>query len=476
MGKKRKAGLGSIHLRKDGRWEGRYVIGYDEAGLPKTKNVLAKTKTECQQKLRKLKEECGGAIKSEKLKADMRFGDWMDYWYQNHSKPRLRPSTQQEYEIRIYQHIIPQLGSIPLNQLSQDDLQQFYNYLKKSGRLRKTELYGEGLSDRTVRGCHITCRTALDKAVKDKLIRLNPAEGRKLPSVKKKEMQVLTREEMQRFLIQAREDGYFELFLMDLSTGLRRGELLALQWDDLNFETGELRITKQVSRVRGKLTVSEPKTKAAIRTLILPPAILEMLRVYKSNFNSRWMFPSPKKEDSPLDPASVRKRLCKTLERAGCKRVRFHDLRHTFATIALEYGMDVKTLSTVIGHNSVATTLNIYAHITDDMRATAAVNIDRGIAKQEQTEMPAEKTAPQKTETDFVATKGQRRKPGTGCLSQIGEHLWEGKYSPRGPDGKKRHGNVYAHTREECEEKLKVLIQEMKAELAAEREQLKKVA
>lgn len=172
----------------------------------------------------------------------------------------------------------------------------------------------------------------------------------------------------------------------------------------------------------------------------------------------------------------MRKRLFKTLERAGCKKVRFHDLRHTFATIALEYAMDVKTLSTVIGHNSVATTLNIYAHITDDMRATAAVNIDRGIAKQEQTEMPAKKATPEKSETDFVATKGQRRKPGTGCLSQIGEHLWEGKYSPRGPDGKKRHGNVYAHTREECEEKLKVLIQEMKAEIAAEREQLKKVA
>ena len=400
----------------------------------------------------------------------------MDYWYQNHSKPRLRPSTQQEYEIRIYQHIIPQLGNIPLNQLSQDDLQQFYNYLKKSGRLRKTELYGKGLSDRTVRGCHITCRTALDKAVKDKLIRLNPAEGCKPPSVKKKEMQVLTREVMQRFLIQAREDGYFELFLMDLSTGLRRGELLALQWDDLNFNTGELRITKQVSRVQGKLTVSEPKTKAAIRALILPSTILEMLRVYKSTVKSKWMFPSPKKEDSPLDPASGRKRLCKSLEKAGCKKVRSHDLRHTFATTALEYGMDVKTLSTVIGHNSVSTTLNIYAHITDDMRATAAVNIDRGIAKQEQAKIPSKKATPEKSETDFVAIKGQRRKPGTGCLSQIGEHLWEGKYSPRGPDGKKRHGNVYAHTREECEEKLKVLIQKMKAEIAAEREQLKKAA
>ena len=138
--------------------------------------------------------------------------------------------------------------------------------------------------------------------------------------------------------------------------------------------------------------------------------------------------------------------------------------------------MDVKTLSTVIGHNSVSTTLNIYAHITDDMRAAAAANIDRGIAKQEQTKQSEKKKAQEKPMTDFVATKRQRRKPGTGCVSQIGEHLWEGKYSPRGPDGKKRNGNVYAHTREECEERLKVLIQEMKAEIVAEREQMKKAA
>ena len=288
-------------------------------------------------------------------------------------------------------------------------------------------------------------------------------------------MQVLTREEMQRFLIQAKEDGYLELFLLDLATGLRRGELLALQWSDLNFDTGELRVTKQICRINGKLVISEPKTKASVRTLLLPPTILDMLKAHKAATHSRWMFPSPKIADVPLDPAAVRKRLSRILTLAGCKHVRFHDLRHTFATTSLEYGMDVKTLSTIIGHNSVATTLNIYAHITDDMRAKAAASIDRGIAKQEQIIPPARKPASENMAV-FTAVKGQRRKQGTGCVSQLGDHLWEGKYSPRGPDGKKRSGNVYAHTREECEEKLKALIQKMKAELAAERERARRAS
>lgn len=124
MSKKRRAGQGSVHLRKDGRWEGRYVIGYNDKGLPKTKNVLAKTKSECQQKLKALIKENSEGSGPCLLKADMRFGDWLDYWYQNHAKPRLRPNTQQEYEVRIYRHIIPMLGDIPLDRLSPNDLQR----------------------------------------------------------------------------------------------------------------------------------------------------------------------------------------------------------------------------------------------------------------------------------------------------------------------------------------------------------------
>ena len=214
MARKRKAGDGTVRQRKDGRWEGRIVIGYDDNGYPKTKNVLAKTKKECVEKLQKLKEECGG-LKPEKVRSEMPFGDWLTYWYENHSKPKIRPTTQETYESRIRLHIIPELGGIPLNKLTQNDLQQFYGRLKKSGRKRFTDKYGEGLSDRMVRMCHATCRSALEKAVQDGLIRVNPAIGCKLPPKKAREMQVLTREELQRFLIQAKFEGYYEVFLLD---------------------------------------------------------------------------------------------------------------------------------------------------------------------------------------------------------------------------------------------------------------------
>ena len=121
MAKRRKRGEGSVHLRKDGRWEGRVVIGYDDKGLPITKNVLAKTKTECVEKLKKLQETCGEKP-AEKLKPDMTFGEWIDFWYQNYSKPKLRPTTQASYEGAIYKHIIPALGKIPLSELTSNHL------------------------------------------------------------------------------------------------------------------------------------------------------------------------------------------------------------------------------------------------------------------------------------------------------------------------------------------------------------------
>ena len=471
MAKRRKHGDGSVYLRKDGRWEGRMVVGYDEKGLPKTKNVLAKTKTECAAKLRALRERLTPPA-PEVPKTDLSLGNWLDHWYQDYKKANLRPNTQLSYERRIYQHIIPALGSIQLDKLTTVDIQQFYTGLKQSGRLLRRELYGEGLSDQTVRGIHTTLHAALDKAVEEKLIFRNPADSCKLPPVKSREMKVLAPDEIQRLLIQAREDGCYELLLLELSTGLRRGEILALQWDDLNLRTGTLRVERQVHRVRGELVVSPPKTKAGNRTVLLPAPVLKVLKAYQKTVHSRWMFPSPVKDDSPLDPAAVRKRLQTVLERAECKRLRFHDLRHTFATASLEHGMDIKTLSTIIGHVSSTTTLNTYTHVTDAMRQNAADKIDRGIGRIEP--KSRKEAAPQKpAPSTFQARKGQRRKPGTGCVSQINGHLWEGRYSPI-VNGRRMARNVYAKTEAECEKKLAALIREMKAEIAAEKDRAKR--
>ena len=471
MGKRRPSDDGMVRKREDGRWEGRIVVGHDEKGLPKTKNVLAKTKSECSAKLKALKASLQEQ-KPEKPKWDMTFGTWLDHWYQRECKPQIRPKTQADYENRIYQHIIPELGSIPLAKLTAADLQQFYNRLKEGGRLLRVEQYGPGLSVRMVKSCHVTCRMALDQAVAQGLILKNPALSCKAPVTRPKEMQVLTGEEIQRLLIQAKEDGCFELLLLELTTGLRRGEILALRWDDLDFRTGTLRVERQVQRIRGKLVVSQPKTRASSRSILLPTPVLKILEQYRQSVTSRWMFPSPRKGDSPRDPTAVRKKLSAVLKRAGCPAARFHDLRHTFATSALEHGMDVKTLSTVIGHVSSTTTLNVYAHITDEMRQKAADKIDRAITG---TEPPHEETPKPSGRTSFQPVKGKYRKPGTGCISQINDHLWEGRYSPK-INGRRMSRNVYAKTEAECEAKLAELIREMKAEIAAGKERKKRTA
>ena len=165
------------------------------------------------------------------------------------------------------------------------------------------------------------------------------------------------------------------------------------------------------------------------------------------------------------------------LERAHCKHVRFHDLRHTFATMALENGMDVKTLSAMIGHVSSETTLNIYSHVTDTMRAQAAVKIDREIGGTD-APMPEAKDEPRQPQTseieeNFEPWKPKVRKSGTGCVYQINDHLWEGSYFPRLPDGSRKKFNVYAKTREECEKELAKMIEQKKKEIAAEKKKEK---
>ena len=474
---KRKKGEGSIFQRKDGRWEGRVVVGYGDNGYPKTKSVTAKTQGECKEKLQALKEQCGRT--TDRLKPDMPLGDWLDFWYQNFSKPKIRQTTQDCYENRIYNHIIPEIGKIPLNKLTQNELQQFYARLKKSGRRRHVDHYGEGLSDRMVRSCHTTCRTALEKAVVEGLITTNPAIGCRLPPKKSREMQVLTHDEIRRFLIQAKEEGYYEMFLLELTTGMRRGEILGLQWKDINLHTGELHIRRQVVKKGTETLISKPKTKSSIRTLLLPNDMVEILAELNKKSTCEWVFPSPVNEGEPRNPASIYGKFQKILERSHCKKIRFHDLRHTFATMALENGMDIKTLSAMIGHISAETTLNIYSHITDTMQQQAAVRIDREIggtdAQMPESEPPkaSEPTTTKATpEKEFEPYKGKIRKSGTGCVTMINDHLYEGRFTPR-VNGKRISKNAYAKTREECEEKLAELIKTMKAEIAEIKKQAK---
>ena len=257
-------------------------------------------------------------------------------------------------------------------------------------------------------------------------------------------------------------------------TGLRRGEICGLMWKDFDEKKGTLNVCRTLHRKEmGVFSLGATKTSKGNRTIILPQSIVELLRQRKKRAVSQWIFPQPVSPELPMNPDSAYRRPKVLLNRAGLPNIRFHDLRHTFATLALQCGMDIKTLSAMLGHVSAATTLDIYTHITDDMQRQAAANIDRGIGKAappESSSKPGQDAVPSQGEkpgmTDFQPVPRKQRRPGTGCITQKGPNLWEGRYSPTWIDGKKHARNVYAHTREECEEKLKVLIIEMKTELA----------
>ena len=473
MPKRRANGEGNIRKRKDGRWEGRYTVGHDpETGKAIIKNVLGKTQTEVKEKLKKAIEENVG-IDYGRAKT-YTVGTWLEVWMENYSKIKLRPSTFKTSQGFLKNHIKPQIGSIPLADLTSLDLQQFYKHLLDGGRVDRIEAKKKpkGLAPKTVRNIHQMIGSAYNLAIEQHLVTKNPTQGCALPKVEHKEMKTLTADQLSAFFREARDSGVYELYYLDLATGLRRGELLGLKWTDVDFQHGALKIQRAISRQNSKVVEAPLKTKNAYRTLPLSADAISVLKMQKCKVgNSEWVFQSP--TGGPMSPDSVLHMLQRVLKRAGLPRIRFHDLRHTFATLALENGMDVKTISAMLGHVSAVTTLDIYTHITGDMQRAAAASIDRSIGKAE----PQEETEPeQKGIVDFQPYVGKKRKPGTGCVSELNDHLFEGRYSPIWPDGTQHSRNVYARTREECEEKLKELIAEMNEERKNLKEQLAGIA
>ena len=246
----------------------------------------------------------------------------------------LRPNTLRSYEQFIRCYIKPYLGDKIVSRVTRMDIQKLYRKLKHEGRVHGHPEHGHELSDTMVLRIHAMFHQCLKDAEAAHVVARNPTDGAVVPKASYKPKQILTKEQMDTFLAAVdRNEIWRDFFYTELTTGLRRGELLALQWDDLDFKTGTLTVNKQVYEVKGRLQVSVPKTRASIRRLVLPPGVVEVLRQYRETVDSRWMFPSPVKEDVPLTPGAVRRRLQIILERAGCKRIRFHDLRHPYVKL-----------------------------------------------------------------------------------------------------------------------------------------------
>ena len=372
MAKRRANGEGNLRKRKDGRWEGRYTAGRDpETGKAIYKNVLGKTQAEAKAKLKQAIEEAKGldAAKAGRYTVCQ----WMEVWFEHYAKVKVRPSSHQTYRGYIDNHIKPNIGKLPLEKLTSLDLQKFYKKLLEKGRVDRLESrhQAKGLSPKTVRNLHQIITSAMKLAKEQRLILADPTEGCALPRLEHREMQTLSVEQLQSFLREAKDSGVFELYYLELATGLRRGELLGLKWEDIDLERGDLRVRRQISRINGEVVEAPLKTKNAYRTLPLAEDTIDILKEQRKKFGSSpWVFPPP--TGGPISPDSVLHMLHRVLKRAGLPRVRFHDLRHTFATLALQNGVDIKTVSGMLGHFSAGFTLDTYAHVTSAAQRQAA--------------------------------------------------------------------------------------------------------
>ena len=372
MAKRRANGEGNLRKRKDGRWEGRYTAGRDpETGRAIYKNVLGKTQAEAKAKLKQAIEEAKGLDAAKVGRYTV--GQWMEVWFEHYAKVKVRPSSHQTYRGYIDNHIKPSIGKIPLEKLTSLELQKLYKKLLEGGRVERIESrkQSKGLSAKTVRNIHQIISSAMKLAQEQKLIASNPAEGCALPRMGHQEMKTLPVEQLHSFLREAKDSGVFELYYLELATGLRRGELLGLKWEDIDLERGDLRVRRQIARINGEVVEAPLKTKNAYRTLPLAEDTVSILLEQKKKVaGNPWVFPSS--TGGPISPDSVLHMLHRVLKRAGLPRIRFHDLRHTFATLALQNGVDVKTVSGMLGHFSAGFTLDTYAHVTTASQRQAA--------------------------------------------------------------------------------------------------------
>lgn len=372
MAKRRPSDEEMMRLKKKGQWEGRIVVGHKKNGDAIFHYVYAKTQKELLDKLHyKIEEHRDAELTDD---SNMTLGEWLDKWLTEYMQGTVRESTMESYISYTEKYIKPALGEKRVAFLTTAQIQKFYNYLRKNGRIKNRELFGEGLSDGMVGRIHCMLHEALGAAVREHLISKNPTDGTTLPKQVKKEMKVLTDEQLTDFMKAAEADEHWcDFFYAELTTGLRRGEICGLKWEDFDVENGKLKVRRSVAKRKGGgLNIGETKTETGTRTIVLPPSTAELLRKRKETAVSEWIFPNIYEPEKPMHPDYAYHRLKTLLKQAELPLIRFHDLRHTFATHALAGGVDAKTLSGILGHTNASFTLDTYTHVTTDMQRNAS--------------------------------------------------------------------------------------------------------
>ena len=372
MAKRRPSGDGLVRKRSDGRWGGRIVVGHKEDGSPIFRSVFARTQKEVMRKLHNQIETYRDVELTEE--SNITLGEWMDKWLDSYMALTIRESTMDSYKLMTKHYIKPYLGDEKIGSVTTADIQKLYNWLRENGRVNEHYEKGNALSDSMIRSIHMMLHQAMDAAVRERLIVKNPTEGTVIPKNNYPPKQILTEEQLEKFLEVVKADPMWsDFFYTELTTGLRLGEICGLKWQDFEEKTGRLHIRRSVHRRKGGgVRVGETKTETGTRTILLPPSTVKILKQRKKKSYSDWIFHNPVVAEVPMDPSTAYHRLKTLLRHAELPSIRFHDLRHTFATHALTSGVDAKTVSTIPGHTNASFTLDTYTHMTTDMHQKAA--------------------------------------------------------------------------------------------------------
>jgi integrase len=377
---------GSIVQRPDGRWASVITLARNpNTGKLRRRWMYGKTRQEVVAKLAHAQSDRARGAFVEPHR--MTIGQWLNTWLSDYARPKVRQTTFDNYDGLVRRHLVPVLGRLPLQSLRADHIQGAYN-----------AMHAAGLSPGTIGMVHMVLSAALRQAVRVGLVTRNACEAVTLPRRLPREIHPLTLDEVRRFLAAIKQDRLYPAMFLEFGTGLRRGELLATRWADLDLDAGVLHVRQALSRVRNRgtthahkthLQFHEPKTESSRRSIPIPADISVELRAHKARqaqerllFGQAYqdhglVFAEP--DGRPIDPRTFTRRFDRLLQQAGLPHSNFHSARHAYATIALELGESAKVVQSNLGHAKIATTLDTYSHVSLDLQRQAAARMNEAL-------------------------------------------------------------------------------------------------
>lgn len=387
MARKAASGTGTIRKKtvtRSGKeytyWEARYTAGRDPGtGKQIQRSITGKTQKEVAQKLKAATASIDQGTYTAPSK--MTVGDWLDIWSSDYLGG-VKPYTLRSYTNQIRNHIKPALGAVKLEALDAHTIQAFYNGLGVGHEGRP------GLSPASVKTVHGVLHQALKQAMINGYIRFNPAEACKLPRIERKEIVPLNEKQSMAFLNAVKGHPFEMLYTLDLFTGMRRGEILGLTWDCVDFKKGTIRIEKQLQREKkkGGVYIFAPLKNDRTRMITPAPFVMKLLKAHRGKQTEQRLKAGELWEDSGLvftdgmghhlNGETVYKNFKRIVADLGIPSARLHDLRHTYAVASIRSGDDVKTIQQNLGHATAAFTLDVYCHVTEEMKKASAARME----------------------------------------------------------------------------------------------------